>query len=182
MAKHAVIVVDLENEYLPTGNLPLVGIEEAVANAVRVIDSARRAGDLVINIRHESSDPDSPLFNASTPGVQFMDAVLPQGDEPVIVKHFPNSFLKTDLSSILDQHGITDVTIVGAMSHMCIDATTRAASDLGYKVTVVHDACATLDLEFKGHTIPAAHVHNTLMAALAFAYAEVVSTQEYLAA
>ena len=117
MSKHAVIVVDLENEYLPTGKLPLVGSEQALANAVRVIDSARQAGDLVVNIRHESSDPDSPLFNAKTTGVAFIDAVLPQGNEPVIVKNFPNSFLKTDLKAILDQHGITDVTIVGAMSH-----------------------------------------------------------------
>ena len=68
------------------------------------------------------------------------------------------------------------------MSHMCIDATTRAASDLGYKVTVVHDACATLDLEFRGQIVPAAQVHQTLMAALAFAYASVVTTDEYLAA
>jgi len=39
------------------------------------------------------------------------------------------------------------VVIVGAMSHMCIDATTRAAHELGLKCTVIHDACATRDLE-----------------------------------
>ncbi|MEG2901724.1 MAG: isochorismatase family protein, partial [Massilia sp.] len=67
------------------------------------------------------------------------------------------------------------------MSHMCIDATTRAASDFGYKTTVVHDACATRDLEFGGQTVPAAQVHAAFMSALAFAYASVVSADDYLA-
>lgn len=68
------------------------------------------------------------------------------------------------------------------MSHMCIDATTRAASDLGYKTTVVHDACATRDLEFRGQTVPAAQVHTPLMSALELGYAAVVTTDEYVAA
>ena len=67
------------------------------------------------------------------------------------------------------------------MSHMCIDATTRAAADLGYKVKVIHDACASRDLEFEGSVVPAAHVHAAFMSALGFAYAEVLSTKTYLA-
>src|SRR3546814_14914555 len=67
------------------------------------------------------------------------------------------------------------------MSHMCIDAATRAASDLGYRTTVVHDACATRDLEFDGQVVPAAQVHNAYMSALAFAYAKVTTADEYLA-
>src|SRR3546814_14756141 len=66
------------------------------------------------------------------------------------------------------------------MSHMCIDAATRAASDLGYRTTVVHDACATRDLEFDGQVVPAAQVHNAYMSALAFAYAKVTTADEYL--
>ena len=58
----------------------------------------------------------------------------------------------------------------------------RAAADLGYKVTVLHDACATRDQEFNGQVIPAAQVHGAYMASLAFGYASVVSTQEYLQA
>jgi hypothetical protein len=93
----------------------------------------------------------------------------------------PNSFLKTDLKQMLDSEAVENVSIVGAMSHMCIDATTRAASDFGYKTTVVHDACATRDVEFRGRTVPAAQVHAALMSALGFAYATIVTTDEYLA-
>lgn len=83
---------------------------------------------------------------------------------------------------VFDNAGIKEVTVVGAMSHMCIDPATRAASDLGCATTVLHDACATRDLEFNGQVVLAAQVHNAYMSALAFAYAKVIATDEYLAA
>jgi nicotinamidase-related amidase len=181
MSKRAVIVVDLQNEYLPTGKLALAGIHDALNNAARVIADARAKGDMVVSIRHESPDPDVPFFKQGTDGVQIHESVAPVQGEPVIVKNFPNSFLKTNLKEMLDAKEIEEVTVVGAMSHMCIDATTRAASDFGYKTTVVHDACATRDLEFRGETVPAAQVHTALMSALAFGYASVVTADEYLA-
>ena len=154
MSKRAVVVVDLQNEYLPTGKLELVGIDQALGNAARVIADARGKGDLLVHVRHEFVGPDAQFFVPGTDGVQIHPTVAPQGQEAVIVKNFPNSFLKTDLEQMLKENGIEEVTVVGAMSHMCIDATTRAASDLGYKTTVVHDACATRDLEFRGQTVP----------------------------
>jgi nicotinamidase-related amidase len=180
MSKHAVIVVDLQNEYLSTGKLPLVGIDSALTNAARVINGARSSGDTVVHVRHEFTDPATPFFAPGTDGVQIHPTVAPAEGEPVVVKNYPNSFLKTELKQLLDDEGIEEVTIVGAMSHMCIDATTRAASDFGYKATVVHDACATRDLEFDGKVVPADQVHTALMSALAFAYAKVVTTDEYL--
>lgn len=181
MSKRAILVVDLQNEYLSTGKLPLVGIDLALANAARVIADARVNGDPVIHIRHEITNPDIPFFVPGTDGVQIHPTVAAAADELVIVKNYPNAFLQTELKQVLDENGMENVTIVGAMSHMCIDATTRAASDFGYKVTVVHDACATRDLEFGGQVVPAAQVHATLMSALAWAYATVKTTDEYLA-
>lgn len=181
MSKRAVIVVDLQNEYLSTGKLALVGIEQAVANAARVIAAARAKGNLVVHIKHESSDAAVPFFVPGTDGVQVIPAVAPQDGDVLIVKNYPNSFLKTGLKELLDKYGIEETVIVGAMSHMCIDATTRAASDFGYKATVVHDACATRDLAFGNQVVPAALVHAAMMSALAFAYATVVTTDEHIA-
>lgn len=82
---------------------------------------------------------------------------------------------------LFDNAGIKEVTVVGAMSNVCIDAVTRATSDPGYATAVLHDACATRDLEFNGEVVPAAQVHNAYMSALAFAYAKVIATDEYLA-
>lgn len=178
MSKRAVVVVDIQNEYFAGGKMPLVGIERAAANAARVIAHARARGDLVINVRHET--PNGPVFVTGSEGSKIHALVAPADGEPVVVKNFPNSFRDTDLKSLIDGHGVDEVVVIGAMSHMCVDATTRAAHDLGYKTTTVHDACATLDLEFADVSIPAAQVHATIMAALAFAYGSVVSTDELI--
>ena len=132
----------------------------------------------MVYVRHESADANAPIFTPGTDSVEIIPAVQPQGNEPVIVKNYPNSFRETGLKALLDEQGIKDVVVVGAMSHMCIDATARAAADLGYDVTVVHDACATRDLEFAGKTIPAPDAHAAFMSALAFGYAHVVSADE----
>ena len=182
MAKQALIVVDIQNDYFPQGKWPLVGADAAADNAARLIKAFRDAGDPVVHIRHEFTTEEAPFFTPNSEGAKLHPKVLNRADEPVVLKHFVNSFRETDLKSILDEQGIKELVVVGSMSHMCVDGITRAAADFGYKVTVIHDACATLDLEFNGVTVPAAQVHAAFMAALAFAYASVVSTTDYLAA
>lgn len=182
MNKQGLIVVDLQNEYLPTGKLPLSGIEAATANAARAIADARSRDIPVFHIRHEFANDEAPVFVPGTDGVEIQPAVAPVGNEPVIVKNYVNSFRGTDLKQQLDAHGVEEVVVVGAMSHMCVDAIVRAAADMGYPVTVLHDACATLDLSFGGVTVPAAHVHAAMMAAFEFGYGTVKSTQDYLSA
>ena len=181
MAKQALIVVDIQNDYFPQGKWPLVGAEAAADNAVRLLDAFREAGDAVVHIRHEFTSDDAPFFTPNSEGAKLHSKVTNRADEPVVLKHFVNSFRETDLQAILDEQGIKHLVVVGSMSHMCIDGITRAAADLGYTVTVIHDACATRDLEFNGVSVPAAHVHAAFMSALGFAYASVVSAEEFLA-
>lgn len=178
MSKRAILVVDLQNEYFPTGNFPLKGIEAASANAARVMAAARAKGELLVNIRHEM--PGGPLFVPGSEGAKINVTVQPKGDEPVITKNFPNSFRDTGLKELLTKQGIEEVVVVGAMSHVCIDATARAANDLGYQTITIHDACATRDVEFNGVAAPASNVHSTIMSALAFGYGEVISTDDFL--
>jgi nicotinamidase-related amidase len=180
MSKRAIIVVDMQNEYFGSGKLPLVGIEEAASNAAKVIAAARDKGETIVHIRHEMPSADAPIFTPGTEGVQINAAVKPIEGEPVICKNYPNAFRETELRKHLDENGIEEVVIVGAMSHMCVDATSRAAADLGYKTVILHDACATRDLEFGNVTVPSAQAHATIMAALAFAYGEVVDTDAFL--
>lgn len=181
MNKRAIVVVDLQNEYLPTGKLPLVGLEPALANAARIISSARAKSELLIHVRHEFAAPGAPVFVPGSDGVQIIPSVAPVAGESVVLKNHPNSFRDTGLKQMLDEQGVTELVVIGAMSHMCVEATTRAAADFGYPVTVVHDACATMDLAFGAEVVPAAQVHATAMAALAFAYGTVTSTADHLA-
>jgi nicotinamidase-related amidase len=181
MSKQALIVVDIQNDYFPQGKWPLVGADTAADNAARLIAAFRQAGDSVVHIRHEFTSDDAPFFTPGSKGAQLHPKVLNHADEPVVLKHFVNSFRETELQAILQQHGIERLVVVGSMSHMCIDGIARAAADMGYEVTVVHDACASRDLEFNGLVVPAAHVHAAFMSALGFAYANVVSTEQLLA-
>jgi nicotinamidase-related amidase len=63
------------------------------------------------------------------------------------------------------------------MTHMCIDTAVRAAFDLGFTCLVAHDACATLDLEFGGKTVPAESVQSAYMASLGWMFAKVDDTE-----
>ncbi|QCB43250.1 cysteine hydrolase [Sphingomonas sp. PAMC26645] len=180
MAKRALIVVDLQNEYDAGGKLPLENLDQAVANAKRVLTSARDRQDMIIHFRHETpGDKDAP-FAVGTTGTEILAPVAPIDGETTLTKNYPNSFRDTCLKQLLDEAGVEDVVIVGAMSHMCIDATARAAFDFGYGVTVVGDACATMALSSNGVDVPAPQVHAAFMAALAFAYGQVVSTTDLL--
>ncbi|WP_439878672.1 cysteine hydrolase family protein [Pseudomonas prosekii] len=180
--KRGLVVVDLQNEYLPTGKLPLTGIEGAVANAIRVISHARDTNIPVFHIRHESDNEGTTIFIKGSTGAEIQPAVAPVGREPVIVKKHINAFRETDLKQQLDAADVQEIVVIGAMSHMCIDAVVRAAVDMGYPVTVLHDACATLDLTFRGVTVPAAQAHAAIMAAFEFGYASVKSVDDYLLA
>jgi nicotinamidase-related amidase len=181
MPKHALVLIDIQNDYFPGGKWTLAGIEPAADNAAKVLAAARAAGDLVVHVRHEFTTPNAPFFAPGSDGARIHPKVLAAEGETVVLKHHVNAFRETDLKAILDRHGVEEVVICGAMSHMCVDAGARAASDLGYRCIVVHDACATRDQEFEGVVVPAAQVHAAFMAALKFGYATSVSAEEYLA-
>ena len=174
------LLVDLQNDYFPGGKMELTGILQASGKARSVLDHFRTNTLPVYHVQHISLRPGATFFLPRTEGGKIHTAVEPLAGEKVFQKHFPNSFRETQLLEILRNHGVDDLMVVGAMSHMCVDATVRAACDLGFTCTVIEDACATKDLEFRGSLVPAAHVHRAFMAALHGAYAKVVSAEEVL--
>ncbi|MBN4079978.1 cysteine hydrolase [bacterium AH-315-C08] len=180
MAKRALVVIDLQNDYFRDGKWELDGIDAAAENSAHLVASFRDTNDLVIHVRHEFLTNDSPFFLPGSTGAAIHETVRPEKGEPVILKHHINGFQKTNLRETLTQNNIEELVICGAMSHMCVDATTRAAVDLGYPCTLIHDACATRSLEFEGIQIPAQQVHAAHMATLGFGYATVDSTKKYL--
>jgi nicotinamidase-related amidase len=178
--KKALLLVDIQNDYFPGGRMDLAGMEAAAAQARGLLTAFRQRQWPTYHIQHVSLREGAPFFLPKTSGVEFHVSIAPRPGETVIEKHFPNSFRETGLKEILEAAGIAELVICGAMSHMCIDATTRAAADLGFTCTVIHDACATRDLEFREEVIPASLVHGAFMAALAPLFARVLSLQEFL--
>ena len=180
MTAPALLIIDLQNDYFTGGRMALEAPEAAAARAAELMAAFRARGWPVLSIQHVMARSPAPFFEPGTEGVEINAAVRPTPDETVIVKHFPNSFRETGLGAALEAAGVRDLVIAGAMSHMCVDATTRAAADLGYGCTVAQDACATRALAFGGVEVPAAHVHAAFMAALG-SYGKVADTADILA-
>ena len=169
----ALIIVDVQNDYFTGGAMELAGMDAAAANCRRLLDRFRASGAPLFHIQHLANREGSTFFIPGTPGAEIHATVEPAPDERVIVKHFPSAFRETRLHEILRDADIDNLTICGAMSHMCIDTTVRAAFDLGYRCRVAADACATRDLEFDGRRVVAADVHAAYMGALGAVFAEV---------
>lgn len=177
----ALIVVDIQNDYFPNGKMALSNPDKAAANAVKVIDWFRQNHkDNIFHVQHIAGSPELGFFLPNTEGAEIHETVLPLENENTIVKNFPNSFLKTDLESKLREKGVTKVVVAGMMTHMCIDATVRAAVDLGFETTLIEDACATKELSYQERKIPAEQVHYSFVSALDGMYANVISTEKFL--
>jgi nicotinamidase-related amidase len=174
----ALVLVDIQNDYFPGGKMELVETQRFIKNAADLLTQCRQKTIPVIHIQHISTRPGATFFLPQTAGIEHHPAVAPLPGEAVIQKNYSNSFRQTTLLEQLKAKGITELIICGAMSHMCIDATTRAAFDLGFTCTVVEDACTTRNLQFKDITIEAANVHAAFMAALGYVYAKVVSIDQ----
>ncbi len=178
----ALLLIDIQNDYFPGGKMALERMEEAAASARMLLDAFRERGMPVLHLRHLSVRPGSTFFVPGTKGADISALVGPAAAEKVIEKNFPNGFRGTKLFDELRAAGVDSLVIAGAMSHMCVDATVRAAFDLGFRCTVAEDACATRTLEFNGATLPANQVHGAFLAALRVPYASVVRAREAIAA
>ncbi len=178
----ALLLIDIQNDYFPGGTMTLSGIEQAADNAARLLTQFRTRGEVVYHVQHLATRPEAGFFLPDTEGAEINPRVAPHSGESVTRKHFPNAFRATSLADMLREQPVDELVIVGAMSHMCIDASTRAAFDMGFSCVVVHDACATRDLNFGGNAIKAADVHASFMAALGSVYARLTTTDELLRA
>jgi nicotinamidase-related amidase len=178
--KRALVLVDIQNDYFPGGRKPLPGMAGASGRAADLLSHFRGTGQPLFHVRHIATSPNATFFVPETNGIQIHSSVAPLPEEEVITKNHPNSFIQTSLLDKLRRVDPERVIICGAMSNMCIDATTRAASDLGFKCVVVHDACAASDLKFGDRIVTAVDVHAAFMAALGAAYAGVMTLAEFL--
>lgn len=176
----ALLLIDIQNDYFPNGRMPLEKSTEACQKAQEVLQAFRAKQLPIIHVQHISTRPDAVHFLPCTKGVEFHPNVLPTKNETIIKKHYPNSFKDTALASHLTKNHINHLIVVGMMTHMCVEATVRAAYDLGFSCTVLSDACATKNLEFNNMLIPAQTVHSAFLAALQPLYAEVLSVKEFL--
>jgi nicotinamidase-related amidase len=166
--KTALLLIDIQDFYFPGGKSALTEPGKAAENAAKLLAFFRKEKMPVIHVRHNSE-----------PGGKINDLVRPLPDEKIFSKDAVNCFVGTGLLEYLKTNKTDTIVICGMQTHMCVEAATRAASDLGFKCILVHDACATKDLKFGEKIIKAEDVHYSTLATLKN-YAKVESTEEYL--
>ncbi len=178
--KTALLIIDIQNDHFTGGKHPLVNPLEAAQKAYMILQCFREQGGYHVHIQHISKKPDATFFISGDRGTDIHDSVAHFEGEPIVYKHEPNSFLNTDLFELLRGWEVERVVITGMMTHLCVDATARAAADLGFQVIVAEDACATRDLKYGDTTIPAEYVHKAFLAALK-SYGKVMKTDNIIA-
>ena len=169
MKKEVLLLIDIQNIYFTPGPLFLHRPMVTARRTAKVLKYFRAHNMPVIHVQHN--------FNILA-GIH--NSVKPIEGEKIVHKDYPNSFLGTGLHEYLEEQGITHLTVVGMMSHMCVDTTVRACQDYGYEVTVVEDACTTMSLKHNGRKIDAETVHDVYMAALGDGFAKIVKSENYL--
>lgn len=178
--KKALLVVDIQKDYFEGGKGVLFEPEKAAVNAKKLIDSFHQKGELVIYIRHISTEDGAVLFLPDSVGTEIYPGVQPAAGDPVFIKHVPDSFMADGLTKYLEQNEVKELAVCGMMSHMCIDTTVRSAKEKGYDVTLLEDACTTMALTWQGKSYPAETVHNIFMASLIGTFATIMKTEEYI--
>lgn len=164
----ALILIDIQKFYFPGGDAALVEPEAAALEAQKVLEYFRENKGLVVHVKH-----------AYEPGGEIHPLVKPIDGEQVFTKSEVNCFLGTGLDEFLKEKAIKYVVLAGMQTHMCLEGGTRAAHDLGYKCTVVENACATRDLKYGDTVIKAADVHASTLATLK-SYAKIVTAEEFV--
>jgi nicotinamidase-related amidase len=176
----ALIIIDIQNDYFPGGKAELVNTDKACGNAKLLLEHFRKNNLPVVHIQHISTRPGATYFIPDTIGADIHSDLKPKETEPVIIKHYPNSFRETGLMDYLKSKEVTDLVICGMQTHMCVDSTTRAAKDFGFNCVVIGDACATKDLEVNQVKVKAADVQTSFLSALNYFYSTVITTEQYL--
>ncbi len=165
----ALILIDIQEFYFPGGMLPLDNPETASEKAGQILTFFREQQLPVVHIKHNASS-----------GAEIHKNVAPMPGEKVFTKNEANSFNGTGLQEWLQEQGIQKLVLAGMQTHMCLEATTRAAYDLGYDCTVIEDASTTRDLKYEDVIVKAKDVHASTLSTLKGSYAKIMTADEYI--
>lgn len=148
MSQKALLVIDLQNDYFPSGKFPLWNTDRTLNNIKEAIEKANQLDIPVIHIQHiaDSAMGISPFFNEGTKGADIHPAILkaaPDGD--IVVKKFADSFEQTNLEAVLQKHNVTELLVCGMMTQNCITHTAISKAAEKYDVSILADCCTTVD-------------------------------------
>jgi nicotinamidase-related amidase len=132
----ALLVVDVQNGVVDGAHER----DSVVANIAGLVDQARAAGVPVVWVQHS----DEEMADGSD-AWRIVPELVPTDTEPVIQKHYGDSFEDTSLETVLAERGVGRLVVTGAETDACIRSTIHGAFTRGYDATLVSDAHTTGD-------------------------------------
>lgn len=151
-------------------------------NMARLAAAWREKERPLIHIKHNSTEPNSPL-RPELPGNAFKDAVRPLPGEKQFSKTINSAFIGTGLADYLHEQGIDSLVVVGLTTDHCVSTSVRMAANLGFTVTLVSDATATFErIGYDGVHYSAEEIHKINLISLAGEFCTVRSTDDVLQA
>jgi nicotinamidase-related amidase len=146
--KKALLVIDLQNDYFPGGSFPLWNADATLQSVERAIARAREQDLPVVLLQHiaDSSSGAALFFKEGTAGADVHPRILAAAPgAPVIVKAFADGFFQTTLEETLMRLGVTGLLVCGMMTQNCVTHTAISRSAEKYDVTILSDACTTVN-------------------------------------
>ena len=148
----ALLVIDVQNGVVAGAHQR----DEVVANVGTLVEKARREGVPVVWVQHS----DDNLARGSD-NWRIVPELAPDPAEPLVEKHYGDSFEDTALESVLSDLGVGRLVVAGAQTDACIRATLHGAFVRGYDATLVGDAHTTEDLTAYGAPPPGQVIAHT---------------------
>src|ERR1700761_181152 len=178
--RRALIVIDVQNEYVD-GNFRIEypPIESSLSNIGKAIDAANEHGIPVVLVQHVLP-ADAPIFAEGSIGVQLHPSVKNRKHDLVVTKVLPSTFSGAGFDEWLKANDIDTLTVIGYMTHNCIDATMREAMHRGYHVEFLPDAAGSLPYKNKAGKATAKEMHRVISVIMESAYAATMTTDEWL--
>lgn len=146
----ALIVLDVISTFEhEDGESLLTSMRTGAPSLLRALAHARgRISVIYVNDAHGEWDGDAPRHVARAvagKGGDVVTTLAPSPGESYLFKPRYSGFDGTALGHVLDDLGVTRIVLAGAATEMCVAQTGIDARELGLQVTVLHDACATVD-------------------------------------